>query len=59
MINEYWFNNLMMMIRDEIKHALQNTKDNKGGDMNSYGAGFDDGYLAGLRCVKEYIDETI
>lgn len=39
---------------EEIENAIANMKEQTGLDMNSFGAGYDDGYLSGLRAVRSY-----
>ena len=47
-------NTFMKWLADEIKAAKETTQDNRGGDPNSYGCGYDSGFLAGLQAAEQY-----
>jgi hypothetical protein len=47
-------NSFLAWLGDEITAAKETVADNKGFDRNSYGAGYDSGFLAGLQAIHQY-----
>ena len=45
-------------LNEAIRDAQEDVEDNKQMDPNSYGVGFDEGYLAGLHEAKTIVEET-
>ncbi len=43
-------------LRESIGNAEQEIEENSGGDLSSYGAGYDDGYRDGLKAALEIIE---
>lgn len=39
---------------EEIENAIATMKESSSLDINSFGAGYDDGYLSGLKAVRNY-----